>query len=81
MSFYVAGLDLGQARDYSALCVVEATPTQHHLTVEGIEREFGLPIDRELILDGPPVSLALRARQLPHSRGADEREPGWASLR
>jgi hypothetical protein len=60
VSLYVAGLDLGQARDYSALCVVEATPTRHQFDVEGTEPELRLPIDRRVTVEGPPVALALR---------------------
>lgn len=55
---YVAGLDLGQSRDYTALAVVEATPTQHAYTVP--TTRMGLPADdRQVLLDGPPVALAL----------------------
>src|SRR5687768_5151295 len=60
MSIFVAGLDLGQARDYSALCVLQADPTPHQLVVEDIEPDFRLPRDREVTIAGPPVSLALR---------------------
>ncbi len=60
MSFFIAGLDLGQSRDYTALAIVEATPTEHHLPYVDIDSAYGLLIDQVAIIDGPPVSLALR---------------------
>ncbi len=65
MSFYVMGLDLGQSKDYTALAIVEATPTKYTQTVVGRERETGLPIDRDIQVEGPPVSLALRHLERP----------------
>lgn len=60
MNFWVAGLDLGQVRDYSALAVLEVLPSEHPFDVPGIEPELGLPIDRRVIVPGPPASLRLR---------------------
>ncbi len=58
MGLFVAGLDLGQSKDYTALAVVEVIPTQHEVTYVGREAEMGLPIDRTEIIEGPPASLA-----------------------
>jgi hypothetical protein len=42
MSIFVAGLDLGQAADYSALVIVEAAGTSRKVSWEGIRPDLGL---------------------------------------
>ena len=57
------GLDLGQAADYSALAVVQATPTLQSETVEGDpwpERgPFARHRDRVVEWEGPPCSFTV----------------------
>ena len=55
----VVGLDLGQAKDFTALAVVEATPTQREETVTDLDPEYHLPRDRIEIVEGLPLSLAV----------------------
>lgn len=60
MTFYVAGLDLGQARDYTALGILEATPSQYQQTVIRPHPDLGVPSNHVVEFDGPPVTLGLR---------------------
>jgi hypothetical protein len=60
MSFYVAGLDLGQAQDYSALGILEVTGTPVSLEYEDLEPELGLPRSRRASVEAPPARVALR---------------------
>jgi hypothetical protein len=60
MNVHVAGLDLGQAQDFTAIAVVESQATTYPRTVLGREVELGLPIDREVEVFGPPFSHRLR---------------------
>lgn len=61
MGFFVAGLDLGQARDYTALGILDVTPAQLQRTVTEPHPGFpAYPRDRVVTFDGPPANLALR---------------------
>lgn len=57
---YVAGLDLGQARDYTALAIIETSGTPAKHVVHDIEPELGLPMDRNVTVEGSPARLRLR---------------------
>lgn len=59
-SFYVYGLDLGQQADYTALGVLEVTPTMHRMVSPGHDAEYNLPSDQTHSVPGPPISMALR---------------------
>lgn len=59
MSLYVAGLDLGQSQDFTALALLETVPTLHALTATGRDSELGLPIDIDYEVAGPPAALKL----------------------
>ncbi len=54
------GLDLGQQNDYTAICVVEATPTIYEMAVPGRDPEFHLPISTVQSYESTPVSYAVR---------------------
>lgn len=59
MSLFVAGLDLGQSKDYTALSMLEAVPTRHTVAGTAPDPEMGLPADHAYMLDGPPAALKL----------------------
>jgi hypothetical protein len=54
------GLDLGQQNDYTAISVVEATPTIYEQAVAGRDTEFNLPALSEQLYESTPVSYAVR---------------------
>lgn len=61
MSLHVAGLDLGQAHDFSALTVVEATGTTYTRAIDRVDGELGLPMTPELVtIEGAPCSFRVR---------------------
>jgi len=73
MSLYIAGLDLGQVSDYTALAIVEAQGTQWQETVPGHDPDFpGAAGKRAEIVrfEGPPVSFTIhylgRERNVPY---------------
>jgi hypothetical protein len=60
VKIHIAGLDLGQAQDYTALAVVESTTALHRRTYVGMEDELRLPIDRTAEVIGPPFAHRVR---------------------
>jgi len=54
---YVVGVDLGQAQDYSAVSVVEATGTEYLRTVTDLDPEFHRTREREERFSAPPTSF------------------------
>ena len=73
MSILVAGLDLGQVADYSALAIVEAKGMEWELTVPDHDPEFrGSAGDCERLVsfEGPPVAFTIhylgRDREVPY---------------
>lgn len=44
MSIFLAGLDLGQVSDYSALVIIEASGARRNVTGDQRDRETGLPV-------------------------------------
>lgn len=59
-NLYVAGLDLGQARDFTALGILEATPSRIERTITEDHPVVGLARNRVVGIDAPPVRLGLR---------------------
>lgn len=57
MSLTFVGLDLGQARDFTAAAVVEAIPSQYEVAVTDRDPEMGLLRDRTEIIEGLPLTL------------------------
>lgn len=60
MTFYVGGLDLGQARDYTALGILEVAPGRLERMITEPHPVAGVARDRLVTFDGPPARLALR---------------------
>jgi hypothetical protein len=60
MKIHVAGLDLGQAQDFTALAVVESRPTAYVQDVTTQEPEYHLPMDSRVEVIGPPYSHEVR---------------------
>lgn len=58
MSILVVGCDLAQQQDFTAIAVVEATPSRIERTIT--DELLGLPRDRIVGFDGPPAAMALR---------------------
>jgi hypothetical protein len=58
-SFFVAGLDLGQAQDYTALGVVEVMPTVRPCAIEDMDDEYQVAGPGQIMIPGSPA-LALR---------------------
>jgi hypothetical protein len=54
MAFFVAGLDLGQAQDFTALAVVEVAPTPAPVRITDRDPELGRPRTRTVLLPAPP---------------------------
>ncbi|MCX5728077.1 MAG: hypothetical protein NTZ28_04430 [Nitrospirae bacterium] len=57
MKLYVVGVDLGQAQDYSAVCVVEAEGTAYTRTVTDLDPDFHRQREREETFSAPPTSF------------------------
>ena len=60
MSFFVAGLDLGQQRDYSALAIAEVRGKQYKHQVLLPDSELGVLAPHSETIEGPPCTFALR---------------------
>jgi len=60
MSILVAGLDLGQSQDYSALTVVEAFPSMLEQEMAYIDEELHLPAARMVQVEGLPLAYHVR---------------------
>ena len=60
MSIFVAGLDLGQLGDYTALAIVEATPSTYQQPYAEMDPEFHLPRTATMQVEGMPVRHDVR---------------------
>ena len=60
MSFFVAGLDLGQQRDYSALAIAEVTGKRYKQRFFLPDSELGVLQPQDKTIEGPPCTFALR---------------------
>ena len=54
------GVDLGQSQDYTAISVIEATPTVYEQTVPGTDPEYRRLTKSTHTFEGTPVSFAAR---------------------
>lgn len=54
------GVDLGQQNDFTAISVVESTPTIYEQIVTARDEEYGLPKPSKQVFEAPPVSHAVR---------------------
>ena len=57
---FVVGVDLGQAQDYTAICVVEATATEYRRTVSDLDPEYRVRRELQETYCDRPVSYELR---------------------
>lgn len=55
MPFFVYGLDLGQAQDYTANVVLEVCGTQRKVDYEGLHEDFNLPATKRLHCEVMPI--------------------------
>ena len=60
---HFVGVDLGQASDYTAISVLNAIPTVVTQRVEDLDPDYGLPRDREVKVEGLPVSFEVNYLQ------------------
>ncbi|MFA5003132.1 MAG: hypothetical protein WC502_09195 [Methanolinea sp.] len=54
------GVDLGQQNDFTAICVVEATPTIYEITTPSQDPEYHRPMESKEIIESTPISHAVR---------------------
>ena len=59
----VAGVDLGQSADFTALVIVQSTPTAYQQSYLAPDPEIGALAPQEMTLYGPPVSHLVRWAQ------------------
>ncbi len=57
MSLFVAALDLGQMRDYSALIILEARGTMERISFGVMDQSIGMEIPRDNVVEIMPITM------------------------